>query len=129
MQNIQPSTPTFLEAVKTQKQAGDSRYRLLAYTVSVPMDEGLLLYNTLSCEMILLQGDEIENMLSLPYVRENWFAVPEDFDDPKFAQQYREIHLMFKDQTEATTGYTIMTTTDCNAAASTAMRWDAAAFR
>jgi len=31
---IQPSTPTFLEVVKTQKQAGDTRYRLLAYTLS-----------------------------------------------------------------------------------------------
>jgi len=33
MLNIQPSTPTFLEVVKTQKQAGNARYRLLAYIV------------------------------------------------------------------------------------------------
>ena len=115
MQNIQLSTSTFLEVVKKQKQANGTTYRLLTYVLSAEVEEGLLLYNTLSCEMVLLEGDEVTSMLSLPYLRENWFAVPEDFNDMQFAQQYREIHQMFQTEAVAPTGYTIMTTTDCNA--------------
>ena len=46
---------------------------------------------------------------------ENWFLVPEDFDEKKLCREVYEIVLHLNSPVKDITQYTILTTTDCNA--------------
>ena len=115
MEIVQDQNVNFGRLLRKQRVADGGPYRLLTYCVSLSVDAGLLVYNTLSCEMVLLQGDEVRDILSLPYLVEHWFLVPQNFDDRKLARQYRHIHALIAPKGKYINNYTILTTTDCNA--------------
>ena len=89
--------------------------RLLRYCVSVPCDDGVLLYNLLTKELVLLSEDEYANRCDNAYLRDHWFVVPEDCNDKEYADLVKWVLQNKKPKTEDITGYTIFTTTDCNA--------------
>lgn len=80
-------------------------------------DDGTLLYNTLTGEMILAENGELS--LSSPLTREQLiekrFLVPEDLDENSLAETVRQIVSTLRARDAHITGYTILTTTDCNA--------------
>lgn len=115
MIQIQSQNAIFSQIANNQKPTGDTCYRLLVYSLLQPTDNGMLIYNTLSCELLLLEGDEAEHLLDMEYLREHWFVVPEGFDDKKFMQQFRSLYKLFRPKPHGISNYTILTTTDCNA--------------
>ena len=115
MQVIIPTTSTFEQIVGRQKQTDGQRYRLMTYVVQQPVDDGLLLYNTLTCSLVLLTPDEAADITAQRELIDRWFLVSEAHDDQKLCRQVRQMAALLKPAAKTITGYTILTTTGCNA--------------
>lgn len=98
---------------------GGEPYRLMRYVVRQPVEEGLLLYNVMTKAMVLLDPDEVKKFekdpSAVPGLVEGWFVVPESHDDRKLAREVRAVGKMLSKPAKGISGYTILTTTDCNA--------------
>lgn len=97
-------------------------YRLLKYCKILEVEEGALLYNLFTKEMLLLTAEErkeIENFSECSkelsdYLISNWFFVPLDTDERKLFNQTKAIAKLANKKKSLDT-VTIFTTTDCNA--------------
>jgi len=109
----------FDKLLKKQKIKAGEQYRPMYYVVEQPVNEGLLLYHTMTKALLLLTPEEAEayktTPTALPQLIEEWFLVPESHDDRLLSRQIRDVAKMLKKKTGAITSYTILTTTDCNA--------------
>ena len=94
-------------------------YRLMHFVVQQPVEEGVLLYNILTRAVALLSQEEAQRMApdpaSVPELITKWFAVPHGHDDRNLAREVRAVGRMLEKRLTSITGYTILTTTDCNA--------------
>ena len=115
MKVIIPTTPLIEQIIGQQKRAEGQRYRLMTYVVQQPVDDGLLLYNTLTCSLVLLTPDEAADIMAQRELTDRWFLVPEGHDDRKACREIRQLAAFFKPVTKTTTRYVILTTTGCNA--------------
>lgn len=104
--------------LKDQRPREGETYRLMHYVVQQPVEEGLLLYNVLTKAIVLLSAKEAEKLddpSTVPELVSKWFAVPQSHDDRKLAQEIRAVGKMLQNPIRSIKGYTILTTTDCNA--------------
>ncbi len=119
MQIIYNTAKPFDKLLKKQKPKAGATYRPMYYVVEQPVDEGLLLYHTMTKAFLLLTPEEAEiyktHPADLQQLIDLWFLVPEDHDDRLLARQIRDVAKMLEEKTGAITNYTIYTTTDCNA--------------
>ena len=115
MKVIIPTTPLIEQIVGPQKRVEGQRYRLMTYVVQQPVDDGVLLYNTLTCSLVLLTPDEAADITAQQELIDRWFLVPQAHDDQKLCRQVRQMAALLKPAAKAITGYTILTTTGCNA--------------
>ena len=115
MQVIIPTTSTFEQIVGRQKQTDGQRYRLMTYVVQQPVDDGLLLYNTLTCSLVLLTPDEAADLTAQRELIDRWFLVPQAHDDQKLCRQVRQMAALLTPAPKVVTTYTILPTTGCNA--------------
>ena len=115
MKIIIPTASTFEQIVGRQKQTDGQCYRLMTYVVQQPVDDGLLLYNTLTCSLVLLTPDEAANIMAQRELIDRWFLVPQRHDDRKLCRHVRQMAVLLKPATKAVTNYGILTTTGCNA--------------
>lgn len=115
MKVIIPTTPLMEQIVGPQKRAEGQHYRLMTYVVQQPVADGVLLYNTLTCSLVLLTPDEAADMTAQPELIDRWFLVPQDHDDRKACREIRQLTALFMPTEEVITLYTILTTTGCNA--------------
>ena len=115
MKVIIPTTPLIEQIVGPQKRAEGQRYRLMTYVVQQPVDDGVLLYNTLTCSLVLLTPDEAADMTAQQKLIDHWFLVPQEHDDRKACREIRQLTALFMPTEEVITLYTILTTTGCNA--------------
>lgn len=114
MKIINQQSITFAKVIKKQKSAGEHS-RLLTYCLIEHVNDGVLMYNTLTGEMVLLEEGEYQSCLLSDYLFSNWFLVPEEHDDRKLACQYRSLLQLFRKKPKGVDGFTILTTTDCDA--------------
>ena len=119
MQTIYQTAEPFDQLLRNQKLDAGQTYRPMNYVVEQPVEEGLLLYHTLTKAMVLLTPEEAETYRKTPAALtpliEQWFLVPQSFDDRLLSRQMRDVARMLEKKSDVITGYTIMTTTDCNA--------------
>ena len=115
MKVIIPTTPLIDKIIGQQKRAEGEHYRLMTYVVQQPVDDGLLLYNTLTCSMLLLTPDEANDITGQQELIDRWFLVPEAHDDRKACIEIRQLATLLTPADKAITKYTILTTTGCNA--------------
>ena len=115
MQVIVPTPSQYEQIVGRQKRADCERYRLMTYVVQQPVTDGLLLYHTLTCSLVLLSHDEAADLTAQRELIDRWFLVPEAHDDQKLCRQVRQMAAFFKPAAKAITGYIILPTTGCNA--------------
>ena len=115
MQIIIPTASQIEQIVGQQKRADGQCYRLMCYVVQQPVADGLLLYNTLTCSLLLLTPDEAADITAQQELIDRWFLVPQEHDDQKLSRQIRQMAALLKSTAKAITGYTILTTTGCNA--------------
>lgn len=119
MQIIYDKVKPFDKLLKKQKVKAGEQYRPMYYVVEQPVDEGLLLYHTMTKALLLLTPEEAEvyktNPADLQELIGLWFLVPLSHDDRLLSRQIRDVAKMLEKKSAAITSYTIMTTTDCNA--------------
>ncbi len=115
MQVIIPTTSLVEQIVGRQKRTDGQSYRLMTYVVQQPVADGVLLYNTLTCSLVLLTPDEAADITAQQELIDRWFLVPQEHDDQKLCRQIRQMAALLKPAAKAITSYTILTTTGCNA--------------
>ncbi len=99
--------------------------RLSTHVLVECVEEGTLLYHTLTGEMVLLEGAECGGLESPdvdnidPAVREELlakrFLVPLQTDDARYADEVLSVVRLMARPSRGITGFTIFTTTECNA--------------
>lgn len=94
-----------------QKVQPDGRYRFSRHCLSVPVQEGLLLYHTLTGALFLQPNGQEENREEL--IR-NRILVTDGFDEREYTDEIRRILIQAK-AGKGINDFTILTTTDCNA--------------
>ncbi len=117
---------------KQEGMKGDAM-RFLTYCVAVPCDNGVLIYNVMTKEMLLLEGEEgtmidadnlgasqafLQGDTELSrYLYENWYIVPQAHNDKQLCLSLCTIarQLYETNMKGCLNSFTILTTTDCNA--------------
>lgn len=106
-----------------QKFDEKSLYRLTTHCVRIEQPEGVLLYHTLTGELLLLEKEEAEQLqklsgpvpAALAELVPRRFLVPEGADEMALADRTRDIARMFMRKNKHIEEYLIFTTTACNA--------------
>ena len=93
----------------------DTVHRLIKYCVVQPLDEGFLLFNTLTRELLLLNQEEYENALESDFLRQHWMTLPADMDEGELNELVLWVQSSMRKESKEKSGYTILTTTNCNA--------------
>lgn len=114
MQIIQSPSGNTMKILGKPK-ASEEGFRWMTYVLSRKVEDGVLLFHTLTREMLLLTPEEYAAPDSTPELREKWFRVPQKLDDRKYADQVRFVRKTVRKKPDYITNYTIFTTTDCNA--------------
>lgn len=115
MQIIVPAASLVGQVVGKQQRKEGQTYRLMTYVIQCPVSDGVLLYHTLTCCMVLLTQEEYEQLTNQQELIDNWFLVPEGHDDRKLCEQIRKTGQLFQTPPKTIKDYTILTTTGCNA--------------
>lgn len=113
------------EAIElAQKVCGSQKpcpgeWRMAHHCVAVPCAEGMLLYHTLTGELLLLTEAEWAARNTDPDLREalfrRRFLVPADFDENRYADQVIRLAKLMNPPRKGITRFTVFTTLDCNA--------------
>ena len=114
MQIISPASEAVLKILK-QFKSGGATYRPLHYCVEQPVEGGMLLFNLLTRELVLLTAEEYAHRDGLAELKDRWFLVPEDAKEQEYADLVKWVLSNRQKKTKNITGYTIFPTTDCNA--------------
>ncbi len=102
----------------------DVEYRLLKYTLEIEVEEGLLLDNVITGQIVLLTEEERSILHLLPrkpdgkmnQLISDYFLVPEDFNEDEFVRGYRSIlQRVERNKDKPITKYILFPTTNCNA--------------
>ena len=115
MQIIIPAASLVDKVLGKQKRIEGQTYRLMTYVIQCPVEDGVLLYHTLTCCLVLLTHEEKKDITAQLELIDFWFLVPEEHDDRKLCHQIRQLAQLFKPSEKYITDYTILTTTGCNA--------------
>ncbi len=133
MKVIQEMAEVASQVFGKQERSKEDSVRFLTYCVATPCDDGVLLYNVLTKELLLLESEESEcinynDLTSSPillkkdselfrHLYDNYFIVPQNNDDKGLCLNLRSIarELREVENEGRIIGYTILTTTDCNA--------------
>ena len=114
MDIISKANETVLTILGKPKAAA-SGYRLLHFCAEHRVDEGILLYNLLTKELVLLTEEENNRLTELDYLKDHWFVVPQETKDREYADLVKWVVMTRQKKSDIITNYTIFTTTDCNA--------------
>lgn len=98
-----------------QKTKPETPYRLIHYVVKQEVDEGVLLYHTLTCAMALVTHEEYHHLTEVEGLIENWFMVPVGHNDKKFCKMVKFGFKLKQQRLKGIRKYTVVTTTGCNA--------------
>lgn len=123
MRQVIPPTSIVQNILGEQKLAGGAFCRLTTHCMRAERPEGVLLYHTLTGELLLLSPEEEAALEGLPgpvspllgELAARWFLRPLEADDIALADQTREIAERLRKRGAVLTRYTIFTTMDCNA--------------
>lgn len=113
MRVLHEANETVLEALAEFRNSSlQESLRLIRYVVFAHVESGILMHNTLTKEIVLLEP--CDNIYDNHFLQNLWL-VPQDFDDSIIATKYRDWLFSTRPKTLEPNGYTVATTTDCNA--------------
>lgn len=119
METINPSSKLFRQIIGRQTVDGNKRLRLSKYVVEERTADGVLLYNVLTKQLVLLSDGERKDKETARALAADWFLVEEGFDDAKFCRQVRQMAETMQRRKDSADKflrhYTVFTTMDCNA--------------
>ena len=114
MQIISQANETVVSLLKRYQKPVENG-RMMKYCAQAQVEEGTLLFNLLTRELVLLTPEECDNATRLEYLQKNWFIVPQDTNEKELASFIRWFLKARQPKNPPITGYTIFPTTDCNA--------------
>lgn len=114
MQILSQSQESILK-ILSKFRAAQNCVRLLHYVAETQTEDGHLLFNLLTRELLLLTEEEWQNRFSNEYLKSHWFVVPDDSKDKEYADLVRWVLANKQKKNQPISGYTIFPTTDCNA--------------
>lgn len=123
MRQVVPPFAIVCRILGEQKADAGAPYRLTVHCLRIEQPEDVLLYHTLTGELLLLSHEEAALLEQLPGpvptmlagLVPGRFLVPVATDDLALASQTRQIAEHFWKEKTPLTRYTILTTTACNA--------------
>ncbi|MBE7039040.1 MAG: radical SAM protein [Ruminococcaceae bacterium] len=124
MKLIYEQTKNVKQILPKQNIDEAQKYRRIFYLTERPVNDGVLLLNTVTYEFIFLNTEEIGllndpdlNNATVRYLVEQYFLVPENFDDKKFAFQVTDARIQIQNifTNPPLSFFVILTTTGCNA--------------
>ena len=124
MKQIYEQTKNVKQILPKQKIDVNKKYRKNFYITECPVEGGALVLNTFTYELVYLSDDELA-LLNNPdlndkvvrYLVEQYYLVPEEFDDKKFALQVTDTRVQIQNiyTNPPLSFFVILTTTGCNA--------------
>lgn len=100
-------------------------YKIASYCLILSCDEGILFYNNLTRELLLIEKDEynlVDDLYTfdeyiLDYLKKNWFLIPSGYFSNDYCEQLLKTLAAFKKPktVDIYKYFTIMTTLECNA--------------
>ena len=114
MKQIMKANETIMQYIGNPKTAS-AAYRFSHYVLAEPVEDGILLLNNLTRELLLLTEDEYNQALENDTLREKWFVVPEELNEKQVVDMVRWVHKMRKAPSDCITNFVVYNTTDCNA--------------
>ena len=114
MKTISTANESVLAILKRFKQSCET-CRLMHYCVEQHVDDGVLLFNLLTREVVHLSKEEYTHITELDYLRDHWFLVPKDANEKEYTDLVKWVLTNKQKKSKNITGYTIFPTTDCNA--------------
>lgn len=77
-----------------QRYFKNKKYRMSIYSIPLEVSEGMLLYNNLTKEMLLLSSDEYDEIPEniREYMVQNWFMVPNNISEYSIYYAFEEIY-------------------------------------
>ena len=115
MKTIIPAAKPAEMTLGKQKRREGVTYRLFKYVMLEPVDEGLLLYNVMTLELLLLTPEEADTMMESEELLARWFLVPEGHNDQKLASDLKAFAQSMSKPAKYPTKFKVFTTTHCNA--------------
>lgn len=115
MKTIVPAAELVTRILGRQTRQTGADYRLLRFCVQCPVEDGTLIYNPLTLELLLLSPKEMKCLEENEELISKWFLVPKGQDDNALADTLHDIAANLLKRTDYINHYTIFTTTDCNA--------------
>lgn len=105
-----------------KQQVKDTAYRMMKYVLRAECEDGILLYNVITSQMVLLERDDMSAITSSfdtssetrRELIEAYYIVSDAFDERTLVKQLRVL-LRKLSRPTGINGYTILTTTNCNA--------------
>ncbi len=113
IQIIKPDVQVVPILGKYKKTEGE--HRMMRYCKVVEHEDGVLVFNLMTREMVLLTKEEYADILESEYMKEHRFVVPVASDDKKQMELIRWVCASRKTKPQDIVSYTILTTTECNA--------------
>lgn len=114
MKIINKANETVLKILSKFYKASDN-FRLMHYVAETPAEGGVLLYNLLTFEEVFLTIEEYADITEQEYLKKHWFLIPSHIKEKELAEVVKTVLTPAQMNFEKITGYTIFTTTDCNA--------------
>ena len=93
----------------------NSLYRPLTYVLTAEEADKKILYNLLTHEIIAVSYSELKSPEIRKYLIENWYLVPEDYDDQQLVDECRAVLTLMDSSPKKIHVFHIFTTLDCNA--------------
>lgn len=103
----------------------DKLYKPFFYCIKKDINNGMLIYNNLTCELLYMDFDEYNKIYinhkdefseERKYLIKHWFLIPNDCNDSTIIYTFKQISQKTKYQKiNKIFSYTILTTTNCNA--------------
>ncbi len=124
MKKIYEQTKIVKQLLGKQEIVSDKKYRKFFYMLECPVEDGVLLLNTVTYEFLFLNKEETclisnpnLNEAIIRYLIEQYFLVPDDFNDKKFALQVTDTRIQLQSMkfNIPMSSFVILPTTGCNA--------------
>lgn len=125
MKVIIPISEAIIEKWNMQRHIHTKSYKPIIYLKSMEVDEGVLLLNNMTSELILITKKEYDSFINgnlEEYNRKlhhfmitHWFMIPEFYDERTMITLFNESFISRKYLGRYIDTFTIFTTTDCNA--------------
>ena len=115
MITLQKANPRAAALLRPQKRKEGQEYRLTYYLLRRDVEDGVLFFNTLTCELLLLTPEEAADALNNDELLRRGFVVPADYDEMRRAKSMRELLRASEPPMKEKTSYLVYPTLDCNA--------------